>query len=201
MTRMSIGAWRVGQSRNGSPTVLRGVALAALALACTRKQAPELEPAAAPPPPPPAQVAIRDAAPEVKDAASDVGDAAADAGDARRGGKHAASPAAAGGGGGGALKVTGSLSHADGEKVVRGAQGKLRDCVERASPKGSGRKGRVSFRMTVDDRGHVTVAEIPTSSLPGGSDVETCMVHVLRDLRFPRGSGESTLSFQMSFGR
>ena len=84
---------------------------------------------------------------------------------------------------------------------MRAAQGKLRACFEAAHPGGSGRKGRVSFKMTVDDRGHVTVAEIPTSTLPGGSDVETCMVHVLRDLHFPRGSGESTVSFQMSFGR
>jgi hypothetical protein len=198
---MSIGAWGVGLSKNVSPTVLQGVTLAALALACTRKEAPELKPAAAPPPPPPAQVAIRDAAADVRDAAPDVGDAAVDAGDARRGGKRAASPPGGGGGGGGGLKITGSLSRADGEKVVRGAQGKLRDCFEQASPKGAGHKGRVSFQMTVDDRGHVTIAEIPTSSLPGGSDVETCMVHVLRDLRFPRGSGESTLSFQMSFGR
>ena len=59
---------------------------------------------------------------------------------------------------------------------------------------------RVTFKMTVDDRGHVTLTEIPTSTLPGGSDVESCMVNVLRDLRFPRGGGESTVSFQMSFG-
>ncbi|HEY7374914.1 MAG TPA: AgmX/PglI C-terminal domain-containing protein [Polyangia bacterium] len=196
---MSIGARGVRLARNVSPTAWRAaaVALAGLALACTRKEAPELKPAAAPPPPPP--VAVRDAAPEVRDAAPDVGDAAVDAGDARRGGKRAATPAAGGGSGaGGGLKVTGSLSHADGEKVVRAAQGKLRDCFEHANAKG---KGRVSFQMTVDDRGRVTVAEIPTSSLPGGSDVETCMVHVLRDLRFPRGGGESTISFQMSFGR
>ena len=189
MSGMSIGAWGVRLSRN--------VSLAAvLALACTRKEAPALQPAAAPPPPPPpAPVVVRDAAPDVTDAAADAGDAG------RGGGKHAATTPAGGAGGGGGLKITGSLSRADGEKVVRGAQGKLRECSEQASPKGAGRKGRVSFRMTVDDRGHVTVAEIPTSSLPGGSDVETCMVHVLRDLRFPRGSGESTISFQMSFGR
>ena len=70
-----------------------------------------------------------------------------------------------------------------------------------ANPPGSGRKGRVSFKLTIDDRGHVTITEIPVSTLPGGSDVETCMVHVLRELRFPRGSGESAVSFQMSFGR
>ena len=160
--------------------------------ACTRKEAPELQPAAPPPPPPPPPPAP----PVVRDAASDVGDAAADAPvDAHRGGgKRSASPPAAGGGGGG-ITVEGSLAHGGGDKVVREAQGKLRACV------GPGRKGRVSFNMTVDDRGHVTVVNIPTSTLPGGSEVETCMVHVLRDLRFPRSGGESTLSFQMSFAR
>ena len=163
------------------------------ALACTRKEAPELQPAAAPPPPPPP-------APVGRDAAPDVGDAATDASDARGPVKKwvgvPASP-----GGGGALKVEGSLARADGDKVLRAAQPKLRACFEEANPKGGGQKGRVSFKLKVDDRGHVTLTEIPTSSLPGGSNVETCMVHVLRDLRFPRASGESSLSFQMIFGR
>jgi hypothetical protein len=164
------------------------------ALACTRKEAPDLQPAAAPPPPPPAPV--------VRDAAPDVGDAAGDASDARAPARKSAGvPASPGGGGAGALKVEGSLSRADGDKVLRAAQPKLRACFDEANPKGSGAKGRVSFKLKVDDRGHVTLTEIPTSSLPGGSNVETCMVHVLRDLRFPRASGESSLSFQMSFGR
>jgi hypothetical protein len=164
---------------------------------CTRKEAPELQPAAAPAPPPPPPPTP----PAVRDAASDVGDAAVDAPvDTHRGsGKRPAAPPAGGGGGG--IKVEGSLAHGGGDKVVREAQGKLRECFEQANPKGSGRKGRVSFNMTVDDRGHVTVVNIPTSTLPGGSEVETCMVHVLRDLRFPRSGGESTLSFQMSFAR
>ena len=169
------------------------VALVAAA-ACTRKEAPELAPAAAPPPPAPA--------PTVRDAAPDVVDAAPDAGDARPGGKKGVgAPSGGGSSGGGGIKVEGSLARADGEKVVRGAQGKLRACFEAAHPAGSGRKGRVAFKLTVNDRGHVTETHIPTSTLPGGSDVESCMVHVLRDLRFPRGSGDSTLSFQMSFGR
>jgi hypothetical protein len=168
------------------------VALATFA--CSQKAAPELKPAAAPPPPPPPPVVVKDAGPDVRDAA-------ADAADARPAAKKPAGAPAPGGGGGGAVKVEGKLSHADGDKVVRGAQGKLRGCFEQANPKGSGRKGRVSFKMTVDDRGHVTVVNILTSTLPGGSEVETCMVHVLRDLRFPRGTGESSVSFQMSFGR
>ncbi len=169
------------------------LALAAT-FACTRKEAPELAPAAAPPPAAPA--------PAVRDAAPDVVDAASDAGDARPAGKKGAgTPPADGSRGGGGFKVEGSLARADGEKVVRGAQGKLRACFEAAHAAGSGRKGRVSFKLTVNDRGHVAETHIESSTLPGGSDVESCMVNVLRDLRFPRGSGDSTLSFQMSFGR
>src|SRR5262245_60554919 len=164
--------------KNDSPPVLFLAAVAVIA--CSRREAPKLEPAAAPPPPPPAPV-VRDAAPDLTDAATDASD-----------GGGAKKPVGAASGGGG-VKVSGSLPRAESEKVVRAAQGKLRACV------GSGRKGRVSFKMTVDDLGHVTVAEIPTSSLPGASDVEMCMVHVLRDLRFPRSGGESSLSFQMSF--
>jgi hypothetical protein len=151
-------------------------------IGCTQKAAPKLEPAAPPPLPPPV---VRDAG---RDA---VADAATDAGDAH--GPRRKLPAPSSGGGGGGLKIEGNLPRADAEKVVRGAQGKLRGCT-------SGRKGRVTFKMTVDDRGHVTLTEIPSSTLPGGSDVESCMVNVLRDLRFPRGGGESTVSFQMSFG-
>jgi len=162
--------------------------------ACTRKEAPALQPAAAPPPPPPpTPIAVRDAAPDVHDASSD-------ATDARHGGSKKAAAPPAGGGGGGGMKIEGSLSRADGEKVVRSAHGKLRECFEHSNPKGSGHKGRVSFKMTVDDRGHVTVVNIPNSTLPGGSEVETCMVHVLRDLLFARGTGESTISFKMNFG-
>ncbi len=164
--------------------------------ACSKKEAPQLQPAVAPSVPAPAPVVVRDAAADVVDAARDAGDAG-DAGDARgHGGAKKSASAPAGGGGG--IKVEGSLSRADGEKVVRGAQGKLRACFEAAK---TGGKGRVSFKLTVNDRGHVTLTQIPTSTLPGGSEVETCMVHVLRDLLFPRGSGESTISFQMSFGR
>jgi hypothetical protein len=184
---------RLGLEKNDASLWLSFLLVAALA--CTRKEAPQLQPAAAPPPPPPP-------APVVRDAASDVGDAATDASDARGPAKKSVSvPANPGGGGAGALKVEGSLSRADGDKVLRAAQPKLRACFEEANPSGAGRKGRVSFKLKVDDRGHVTLTEIPTSSLPGGSNVETCMVHVLRDLRFPRASGESSLSFQMSFGR
>jgi hypothetical protein len=162
--------------------------------ACSKKEAPQLQPAVAPSVPAPAPVVVRDGAADVVDAARDAGDA----GDARGHGGAKKSAGAPAGGGSGGIKVEGSLSRADGEKVVRGAQGKLRACFEAAK---TGGKGRVSFKLTVNDRGHVTLTQIPTSTLPGGSEVETCMVHVLRDLLFPRGSGESTISFQMNFAR
>jgi hypothetical protein len=167
-------------------------------VACSRQEAPRLEPAAAPPP-----AATPPAPPAVRDAAADAVDAATDSGDARAAvhRRKPAGPPAEGGGGGAGFKVEGSLSRVEADKIVHGAQPKLRACFEVANPPGSGRKGRVSFKLTIDDRGHVTVTEIPHSTLPGGSDVETCMVHVLRDLRFPRGTGESSVSFQMSFGR
>jgi hypothetical protein len=186
---------------DGTRRLAKNVSLFLLLLAlsvegCTRKEAPQLQPAAAPPPPAPPT------APAVRDAAADVVDAATDAGDARPGGgKRWVGAPATGGGGGMGFKVEGSLSRADGEKVLRAAQGKLRACFEAAHPAGSGRKGRVSFKLTVNDRGVVTLTEILSSSLPGGIDVEGCMVKALRDLRFPRAGGESTLSFAMTFAR
>jgi hypothetical protein len=141
--------------------------------------------------------------PVVRDAAVPVVDAAADAADARAGGgkRWVGAPAGGGGGGGLGFKIEGSLSRADADKVLRGAQGKLRACFEAAHPAGSGRKGRVSFKLTLNDRGIVTLTEILSSSLPGGSEVEGCMVQALRDLRFPRGAGDSTVSFATNFAR
>jgi len=197
MTGMATACCGTRSWTNVSAPLLAWLLLVAAA-ACSKQDAPKLQPAAAQPPapapvPPPV---VRDAAADVVDAAHD----ASDAGDARgRGGKKSA--AAPAGGGSAGMKVEGPLSRGDGEKVVRGAQGKLRACFEAANPPGSGRKGRVSFKLTVDDRGHVTLTQIPTSTLPGGSEVETCMVHVLRDLLFARAGGESTISFQMNFGR
>lgn len=166
-----------------------GMAVLGFCVACSRQEAPKLEPAAAPPPPAPVPppVVVRDAAVDVVDAASDAG-----AAPARAHARKAAAPPSGGG-----LKIEGSVSRTEGEKVVRDAQPKLRACFEASK----GGAGRVSFKMTIDDRGHVTFAEIPHSTLSGGSEVESCMVRVLRDLRFPRGSGESSVSFQMSFGR
>jgi hypothetical protein len=136
-------------------------------------------------PPPPA------APPEVRDAAVDAPDAS-DAGGTgvRRPKKAAAAPAEGGGGG---FRVEGTLAKVDAEKVVRAGYAKLRAC-------NPDHKGKVTFRLTVDARGRVTLGEVVTSTL-GGDDVEMCMIRTTRDLKFPASGGESKVDFGMSFGK
>jgi hypothetical protein len=179
--RMSFGV--------GALTILLGV------VACSRSQPPP--PAeAAPQPPSPAPV-VRDAAVDVTDGGGDAGDA----GGPRRSGKKPVAAAPTGGGGPGGVKVEGPLPKADADKAIRGVSAKLRACYDHERAKQPDLKGRVIFKLTINERGFVTVGEIVTSTLQGGSDAENCMVRAARDFRFPRGSGESTLSFGMMFGR
>ena len=110
-----------------------------------------------------------------------------------------APPRAAGGGG---FKLAGSLGKADAETVLRGARAQLNACYQKAQRKNPALAGRVTFRLSIDNRGGVPLAEVVTSTL-GGGDPERCMVEALRDLQFPPSAtgGESTLSFPMTFGR
>ena len=167
------------------------------AVACSRSEPPPPpEAAPQPPPPPPAAPVVRDAAVDVVDAGGDAGDA----GGPRRGGKKPAAAAPAGGGPGG-VKVDGPLLKAEADKAIRGVTAKLRACYDQERAKQPDLKGRVTFKLTINERGFVTVGEIVTSTLQGGSDAENCMVRAARDFRFPRGPGESTLSFGLTFGR
>jgi hypothetical protein len=124
------------------------------------------------------------------DARSDAGDGPAAAPARHAAKKPAAAPA---GGGSGGFKVEGSLPRADAEKIVHGGFGKLRACSPDA-------KGRVTFRLTVDARGRVTLGEVVTSTL-GADDAEMCMIRATRDFKFPAGAAESTVTFSMNFGR
>jgi hypothetical protein len=100
------------------------------------------------------------------------------------------------------FKIEGSISRADAETVLRGARAQLNACYEKERGKNPALAGRVSFRLSIDNRGRVPLAEVVTSTL-GGGDPEMCMVKALRDLKFPHAAtgGESTLSFPMTFGR
>jgi hypothetical protein len=160
------------------------------AAGCARCNAPEVPEASAPPAPPPPPPLIKDAGPDVTDARSDASDAAP-AGPARHAAKKPV-PAPTGGGAGG-IKVEGSLQKPDAEKIVRAGFAKLRACSPDA-------KGRVTFRLTIDARGRVTLGEVVTSTL-GGDDAEMCMIRATRDFKFPAAAGESTVTFPMNFGR
>jgi hypothetical protein len=137
-------------------------------------------------------------------AAPDAGvDAGVDAAGAAPAHKHGASHAAGGEGGGGAagLQVSGRLDKAEVSKVLRAKAGSMRACYQRERSKNPGLRGRVTFRVTIDKRGLVKIAEAEKSTL-GGGDAEMCMVQTVRDMRFPPdpSGGESTVSFQMGFG-
>lgn len=145
------------------------------------------------------------AAPPVRDAAVDrprdaQPDLPPDAEARPRGHAHrapAARPEPAGG-----FKVQGDLPRADVEAVLRGARAKLDACYRNERERVPDLAGRVTFRLSVDGRGRVPLAEVVTSTL-GGGDPELCMVEALRDLKFPASpsGGDSTLTFPLTFGR
>jgi hypothetical protein len=126
-------------------------------------------------------------------------DAAPDtAGPPRPRGHRAEPPPRAAGG----FQIAGSIGRADAETVLHGARPQLDTCYEKAKGKNPALAGRVSFRLSIDNRGQVPMAEVVSSTL-GGGEAEKCMVEALRDLQFPPSptGGESTLSFPMTFGR
>jgi hypothetical protein len=160
------------------------VAISTAGVAGCRCDAPPAVPEVGmPPPPPPSPPELRDAGPDVPDAS--------DAGTGVRRAKKPAPPA--GGDGGGGFKVEGTLAKVDAEKVVRAGYSKLRAC----NPE---HKGKVTFRLTVDPRGRVTLGEVVHSTL-GGDDVEMCMIRTTRDLKFPASPGESKIDFGMNFAK
>jgi len=115
----------------------------------------------------------------------------------RRRAHRAAEPHAAPAGG---MKVTGAIARNDAETVLRGARGQLMACFQKARAQAPDLQGRVTFRLSIDGRGRVPLAEVVTSTL-GGGDPELCMVEALRDLKFPPSpsGGESMLTFPMAF--
>jgi hypothetical protein len=169
--------------------------------ACARRaEAPVVVDAALERPTPPAAPVVNDAA---VDAQTVAVDAQPDMAGPPRGHGHRAAPPARPSAGG--FKLEGSITKADAETVLHGARGKLNVCYDKELAKnaaGGALRGRVIFRLSIDNRGRVPLAEVVTSTL-GGGDPELCMVEALRDLKFPPSStgGESTLTFPMVFGR
>jgi hypothetical protein len=177
------------------PAALRLATVTLLLGACPRPAPVPAHEAAPDRPLPPAAPSAKDAAPDVVDAAPDLAGPPA----ARSPAHHAAAAPRAGSGG---FKIEGSLSKPEAEKTLGAGKAKLYGCYERERAKNPALQGKVSFRLTVDDRGRVELGEVVTSTL-GGGDPEMCMIEALRDLKFapPAGGGQSKLSFQMAFGR
>lgn len=142
---------------------------------------------------------VRDAAPDLpRDAQADSPpDAAGQAGH-----RHAHRPAEPRPAPAGGFKIEGGIGRPDAETVLRGARGKLEACFQKARAQAPALAGRVTFRLSVDARGRVPLAEVVSSTL-GGGDPELCMVESLRDLKFPPSAGgaTSTLTFPMMFGK
>src|SRR4051794_24662255 len=167
-----------------------------LAIAACERPRPVATPEPAPPPPAaPAPAAPQDAGPPAPDAGDGGGVIGGVAAPRPAGPRRAAAP-----GGDGSVKVEGRLPKPAAEKVVRAGAAKLRACYEQERSRNPALHGRVTFRLTVDDRGRVPLGEVVTSTL-GGGDPEMCMVQAARDFRFPAGNGDSTVSFQLTFGR
>ncbi len=182
-----------------SSRVVLLVVLPALAAACAKQPAaPEVpgvegvdRPAVSPPAP-------RDASADVaRDAQADRHEDGAAGAPGHRFVHRAAEPRPAPAGG---FKVTGAIGRTDAETVLRGARGQLVACFHKARAQTPGLQGRVTFRLSIDGRGRVPLAEVVTSTL-GGGDPELCMVEALRDLKFPPSpsGADSTLTFPMTF--
>ena len=161
------------------------------------RRRPSSQPAAAPPPPPPPAPVVRDAAPDVVDAAADAADAR---GPAARSGSARLPPTAA---------AAAAVRQGRGQPVARGRrQGRARRAGQAArvlrggEPEGRGAQGarvvqadgRRSRSRHADARFRRRRCRAAATSRPAWC---TCCA----TCAFPRGSGESTLSFQMSFGR
>lgn len=162
--------------------------------ACARHPAAPVDAGA--PEPPPAVAPLRDAAVEhPRDAQADLAPDLPPA-HARVRRAPASRPETSGG-----FRVQGEIGRAEAEAVLRAVRPKLDACYTQARAQTPDLKGRVTFRLSVDGRGRVPLAEAVTSTL-GGGDPELCMVEALRDLKFPASpsGGESTLTFPMTFG-
>jgi hypothetical protein len=187
---MSVTGRRLG------PAVALAAALSVVSGACSRHaEAPPLVVDAAPDRP--SQSGPREAAVEHPLDAHPVDTTPDTAAPPRAQGHRSAPPRAAAA----SFRVEGSITRADAETVLRGARAQLNACYEKEHGKDPSLAGLVSFRLSIDNRGRVPLAEVISSTL-GGGDPELCMVEELRDLKFPPSAtgGESTLSFPMTFG-
>jgi hypothetical protein len=84
--------------------------------------------------------------------------------------------------------------------VVRAHATEVQGCFDRALMEHSDLHGRLGVRASIDPNGHV-VGVSPTSVMPGGGRLQTCVVEAFGHWTFPPPSGgvKGTVTYSFSF--
>jgi hypothetical protein len=85
-------------------------------------------------------------------------------------------------------RVSGSLSRSEVLQVINRSQGRIQACYERGLTRRASLAGRVTFSWTIQPNGRVAGAREQASTL-GDPAVSSCILGVIRGMRFPQPSG------------
>lgn len=87
--------------------------------------------------------------------------------------------------------------------VIRRHLGAIRYCYERELDDGDSLAGKIVVGFTIDGNGAVENATVRSSTMPGGEDVEACLVRRISLMRFPapRDGARVTVSYPFVFER
>ena len=87
--------------------------------------------------------------------------------------------------------------------VVKQHLGKVQRCYERALLSNSSIAGRVEYEWYITPKGQVKWAKVKSSEVQNGSELNSCVTKVFKDMKFPVAkNGESTQpSIGLPFGR
>ena len=84
--------------------------------------------------------------------------------------------------------------------VVRAHATEVQGCFDRALMEHGDLHGRLTVRASIDPNGHV-LGVTPTSVMPGGGRLQTCVVEAFGRWTFPPPSGgvKGTVTYSFSF--
>ena len=95
-------------------------------------------------------------------------------------------------------KIHGGLTMSQVESVINRSAGLITYCYEKGLQKTSNLKGRVSTKFSINPQGRVSIAKIKNSSLASRS-VNTCIINVIKKLKFPKPVGGVQVNVQYPF--
>ena len=95
--------------------------------------------------------------------------------------------------------ASGGLSPDQIGRVVRQNASAIKYCYETQVQRRPNMRGQVAIAFRIDPSGSVSTARVASSSL-GDSNVEGCVVRVVRRMRFPQADTPSSVTFPFSFG-